>query len=96
MFSKGKNEHRGGEQGGKGDRLARTSNHEASHHVYPQPGFWCATKGSKVRIKLIVFQERYDRLIDRGFVVGPGPFSSRSAAQQACPTAPGGHENDDD
>ena len=95
VFSKGKNEHQGGEQGGKGQG-GKDDNHEASHHVYPQPGFWCVTKGSKVRVKLIVFQERYDRLIDRGFVFGPGPFSTRSAAQQACPTAPGGHENDDD
>jgi hypothetical protein len=87
VFSSGKSEH-------KDDK--KDENHQASHHVYPQPGFWCATKGSKVRVKLIIFQERYDRLIARGYVVGPGPFSSRSAAKQACPGAPDGHEDDDD
>jgi len=99
VFSHGSSGHRGDQQGGKGEggkgEHGHDGSHEASHHVYPQPGFWCATKGSMVRIKLILLQERYNRLIDRGFVVGPGPFATRSAAQQACPTAAGGHEGDD-
>ena len=92
MFSKGKSESRGG----KDEKSEKHHNHEASHVVYAQPGFWCATKGSKVRVKLIVFQSRYDRLVARGFAVGPGPFSTRSAARQACPRAGVGHEDDDD
>ena len=85
-----------GENGSQGEHGKKDEHHEASHHTYPQPGFWCVTKDAKVKIKLILTQERYDRLIARGFVVGPGPFLTRHEAKHVCITAHDGHEGDDD
>jgi hypothetical protein len=59
----------------------------ASNHAYPNPGFYCVQKGSKDRIKLILTQRRYDRLVARGWSIGLGPFASHAAAKEACPDA---------
>jgi hypothetical protein len=95
VFKHGNGEHGDSNKNGDGEH-GKHDDHHASHTTYPNPGFFCATKDSKVKIKLIITQERYDRLIARGWVVGPGPFASHNDAKNACLTAAAGHEDDDD
>jgi hypothetical protein len=69
------------------------STHHAAKKTYPNPGFYCASRGGKDRIKLILTQRRFDRLIARGWSIGDGPFSSHKAAKAACPSY---HDDDGD
>jgi len=80
-----------GEHGNDG----HDEHHDASHHTYPYPGFWCFFRDGKPRIKLVMDYDRYRRLLTRGYSSPAGPFPTRLAARHACSAAPSGHENDD-
>jgi hypothetical protein len=73
-----------------------SANSAALYREHPNPGYFCGTKGSKHKIKLVVTQARYDRLVARGWTLGPGPFWTKQAAREICPLPRWGNEDYDD
>lgn len=58
----------------------------ASLHAVPSPGYVCAAKGSKYSIKLILTQERYDRLVERGWTLRYEPKRTARLTRLRCPS----------
>jgi hypothetical protein len=67
-----------GSSRGSGSRIA-------SLHAVPSPGYFCTAKGGVGEIKLILTQERYDRLVNRGWALGPGGGQIERVTRLACP-----------
>jgi hypothetical protein len=57
----------------------------ASLHAVPSPGYFCAARGSTHVTKLILTQERFDRLVARGWGLAGGPGTTRQLALLSCP-----------
>ena len=75
--------HRTGDSRGSGSSRGSASR-IASLHALPSPGYFCATKGSKRSIKLILTQERYDRLTARNWALSGGPARTEDLARLSC------------
>jgi hypothetical protein len=63
----------------------------ASLHALPSPGYFCATKESEHMVKLVLTQERFDRLIARGWTLDHGPGGTEQGTRSGCPM----YEGDD-
>jgi hypothetical protein len=72
---------------GSGSRIA-------SLHAAPLPGYYCAAKGSSREIKLILTQERFDRLVARGWALGAQAGATERLTRLTCPRF-GGDAGDD-
>ena len=63
-----------------------SSDHSAAwYREHPRPGYFCGTKGNKHQLKLILTQQRYDRLVKSGWKLIGGPFSTEAAARHELP-----------
>jgi hypothetical protein len=63
-------------------------------HAAPLPGYVCAAKGSLREIKLILTQERFDRLVARGWALGAQAGATERLTRLTCPRF-GGDAGDD-
>jgi hypothetical protein len=68
----------------------------AWYREHPRPGYFCGTKGSKHQLKLILTQQRYDRLVKSGWKLVGGPFSTASEARHSYPSTSWGTDDGGD